>query len=241
MFLETRDEGLRNELVLHYQYIARSVAMQMRGIFSRYAQIEDIVNQGILTLIDCVERFDPEKQAKFETYAYLRVKGAVVDFVRKQDWVPRRVRKTAKEIAEASQTLANQLMREPTDQELVDFLKITEGELHKNYAEISGAVTFSFEALLENAWQKENSQLVVESEEGQPEERLFDKELKSQLVQALESLNERERLIVSLYYYERLRFNEIAKILEVSESRICQLHTRIMLKLRQKMEFYIKG
>jgi RNA polymerase sigma factor for flagellar operon FliA len=240
-YWQSKDSELRNQLVLHYSYIAKSVAMQMRGIFSRYAQIEDIVQQGMITLIDCVEKFDPSKEVKFESYAFMRVKGAVIDFVRKQDWVPRRVRKTARDIALATEQLSNQLMREPTEQEIMDYLDISEAELKKNYHEISTAVMLSFEAILENSAQWEPGFGMTQEEMNLPEGRLFQEELRQVLIEAIDSLTERERLVVSLYYYERLRFSDIAKVLEVSESRVCQIHTKVILKLKESMEAYMKG
>ncbi|MDD3429643.1 MAG: sigma factor, partial [Oscillospiraceae bacterium] len=105
--------NLRNDLVMLYSYIPKTVAAQMRGVTSSYAQLEDIVNQGVITLIDCIEKFDPTKGVKFESYAFMRVKCANIDFIRKQDWLPRRVRKTAKDVTLAHDELSNKLMREP--------------------------------------------------------------------------------------------------------------------------------
>jgi len=241
LYKQSKDPSIRNQLVLHYSYIARSVAMQMRGIFTRYAQIEDIVQQSMVTLIDCVEKFDPDKEVKFESYAYMRLKGAVIDFVRKQDWVPRRVRKTARDIAEARDKLSNQLMREPTDQELMEHLNMSEEELQKNYQEISSSVVLSFEAILEGNSQWDPAFDLDQTDNVMPEGRLFQDELKQVLMEAIDSLTDRERLVISLYYFERLRFSDIAKVLEVSESRVCQIHTKTILKLKSKMEAYLKG
>lgn len=237
----SQDIELRNQLVIHYGFIAKSVAIQMRGIYARYAQTEDIIQQGLITLIDCIERFDPDKEVKFESYAFMRVKGAVIDFVRKQDWAPRRVRKFAREIAQATEILSNKLMREPTDQELTSYLNITEKELLKNNQEISSSAILSFEAMLENNWQWDVTEQGLDYESNLPEGRLFQQELKKTLMEAIDSLNERERLVISLYYYDKLRFSDIAKVLEVSESRICQIHTKVVGKLKDKMEIYLKG
>ncbi|MEG2770120.1 MAG: sigma factor [Oscillospiraceae bacterium] len=125
-FYNTRDEEIRNKLVLHYSYIAKASAIQLRGVFQNYAQIEDIINQGIITLIDCIEKYEPEKSNNFESYAYLRVKGSIISLVRQQDWIPRRVRMAAKRIKEASENLCNELMREPTNAELAERLEVSE-------------------------------------------------------------------------------------------------------------------
>ncbi len=240
-YRKTNNIELRNQLVLHYSYIAKTVAMQMRGISSNYAQLEDIVNQGILTLIDCIERFDPAKGVKFESYAFMRIRGAVIDFVRKQDWLPRRVRKTAKDIAAAQDQLSNQLMREPTNRELADYLEISEDALNKHYSEISNSVMLSFEGIIQNTVQTGPSLDSLYDEESMPEQSIFKQELKATLMEAIDNLTERERLVVSLYYYEHLKFNHISQVLGVSESRICQIHSKAILKLKNKMESYMRG
>ena len=239
-YRKTGDIELRNEIVLQYQHIARTVAHQMRGITSGYAEVEDIVNQGIIALINCVERYDPEKEVKFETYAFLRVRGAVIDFVRKQDWRPRRVRKNAKDVAGAYDRLSNELMREPTDKEISKHLGISEDELQKHYSEQSRSLVLSFENLLENAAQTEILGSAGDTDE-QPEQNLFKKELESELIGAIESLTERERLVISLYYYENLKLAEIAEVLDVSESRVCQIHAKAVKKMTLIMERYMKG
>jgi len=239
-YRETGDINLRNEIVLRYQYIAKTVAQQMRGITSGYADVEDIVSQGIIALIDSIERYDPEKEAKFETYAFLRVRGAVIDFVRKQDWRPRRVRKNAKDVAAAYDSLSNELMREPTDKEIADHLGISQEELQKHYTEQTRSLVLSFENLLENAAQTEVLFTAGDVEE-QPEQNLFKNELEDELVNAIESLTERERTVVSLYYYENLKLAEIAEVLGVSESRVCQIHSKSIKKMTLIMDKYMKG
>lgn len=235
------DIELRNQLILHYSPIAKTVAMQMRGISSNYAQLEDIVNQGILTLIDCIEKYDPNKGVKFESYAFMRIRGAIIDFIRKQDWLPRRVRKTAKDIAAAQDELSNQLMREPTNRELADYLDMSEEALNKHYSEITNSVMLSFEGIIQNTMQTGPTLDNLFDEESQPEQSIFKQELKDTLMQAIDSLTERERLVISLYYYEHLKFNNISQVLGVSESRICQIHSKAILKLKSKMESYVKG
>jgi RNA polymerase sigma factor for flagellar operon FliA len=239
-YKESGDPDLRNDLVIRYSYIAKTVAQQMRGIASNYADVEDIVNQGVLTLIDCIERFEPDKEVKFESYAFMRIRGAIIDFIRKQDWRPRRVRKTAKEVAAAYDELSNTLLREPTDKEISSFLNISEDELQKHYSEFSRAMVVSFESMLENASQTD---ILPDLSDGmdQPEQTLFKQELKEQLVMAIDELTEREKLVISLYYYENLKLAEISKVLGVSESRVCQIHSKALGKLKDKMDCYVKG
>lgn len=240
-FRATGDRELRNRLVMHYSYIAKVVAGHMRGYTTGYAQLEDIVNQGMLTLIDCVERFDPEKGAKFESYAFMRIKCANIDYIRKQDWLPRRVRRTAKEVAAAYDRLSNELMREPSIKELADALGVAEEQIQKHYSEIYSSVMISLETALQNTLQERSALDVKDAQENQPEEQLIESELRSQLAEAIEGLSERERLVVSLYYYEHLRLAEIAEVMGVSESRVCQLHSKAIGKLRTRITGYMKG
>lgn len=229
---------LRNSLVMHYSYIARAVAVQMRGITSSYAQVEDIVHQGILTLIDCIEKFQPTKGVKFESYAFMRIKCANIDFVRKQDWLPRRVRKAAKDVTAAYDELSNTLLREPTTKEIAAHMGISEEDVHKHYSEINSSVMLSFEMLLQNAGPGIESKA---DDSALPENRLMRQELHQQLMEAIDALTERERLVISLYYKEHLKLYEIAQVMGVSESRACQTHSRAIIKMRARLEQYMKG
>ena len=235
------DIELRNQLVLHYSYIARTVAAQMRGITASYAQMEDIVNQGIITLIDCVEKFEPDKGVKFETYAFMRIKCANIDFIRKQDWLPRRVRRTARDITAAYDELAGKLMREPTTKEIAEYLELPEATINKHYSEISNSVMLSFETLLQSSLYSDSTPEKQADEEYLPENKILKAELKEQLVAAINSLTDKEKTVISLYYYERLKLVEIAEILNVSESRVCQTHSKAILKMQNKLKKYMKG
>lgn len=240
LYKQTGDLQVRNSIVMHYSYIARHIAAQTRGITEKYAQMEDMVNQGILALIDCIDKFNPDLEVKFESYAYIRVKGAMLDFVRKQDWIPRRVRKAASEITAAFDELSNRYMREPTHDEMCEYLGIGANELHKLYGEISNAVTVSFEDLIQGSRTTSHSyEENVNSSESFG--RIYQEELREELISAIGQLSEREQLVMSLYYKDELKFAEIAKVLEVSEARICQIHSKAIIKLRSRMESYMKG
>lgn len=244
VFLEyskTREIELRNQLLLHYSYIAKTVAIQMRDIFQNYAAPEDIINHGIITLMDCIEKFDAEKGVKFESYAFMRVKGCVIDFIRKQDWLPRRVRKTAKDIESAKSFLANKLFREPTYKEIAEHMGLSKEQLNKHFGEITNSVMLSFEGVVQNALEQDFAIGYESGEEYQPESSVFKQEIKETLASGIETLTEKERIVVSLYYYENLKFYEISQVLEVSESRVCQIHSKAILKLKAIMEKYMKS
>ena len=140
-YRETKDVKIRNQLVMNFMYIPKATAVQLRGIASGYAQIEDMVNQGVISLIDCIERFDATKGVKFESYAFMRVRGGIIDLVRKQDFVPRRVRSTSKDIANVYNELSNELMREPTQQEIANKMGISVEKLSQYNSEVSNMIT----------------------------------------------------------------------------------------------------
>lgn len=240
-YKETRDIALRNELVLHYSYIARTVAAQMYGLSSNYAQMEDVVNEGILAIISCIEKYDPEKGASFKAYAFKRVQGAVIDFVRKQDWFPRRVRVNARNIMNAHDELCSELMREPTDEEVAGRLGMTAEEYKKNTYEAANSLIFSFEGVIENMASSGEQLNALTHESNSPENKLVAKELLEVLKGAISELSEREQLVITLYYYEHMKLSSIAKVMNISDQRVSQISARAVMKLRKTINSYMKG
>lgn len=238
-YKESGDAALRNRLVMSFSYIATNVALQLRGLSSGYAQTEDMVNQGILTLIDCIERFAPEKGIRFEAYAYMRVRGGIIDLVRKQDWIPRRVRQTAKEINEAHTALSHTLMREPTQEELAENLGITTKKLAQHNCEIANSAVLSFEDLIQNVSQMGDAFEQSSGDDEIPERRMIRREMRDALAAAIEALSDRERLVVTLYFYEGMNLSEIAEVLQVSVQRVSQINAKSVAKLRAAMEAYL--
>ena len=238
----TKDLELRNELTMSCIYIVRSAASQMRGIASDYAQEEDLINQGVLALMDCMDRYDKTKGAKFETYAYMRVRGALIDFIRKQDWVPHRARNFNKKIEEAYASLSNRNMREPDVEEIASYLDIPPEKVESHLQYMNQSVVISLESMLEDIT---GTILRAEPENRndsyKPEESLYYKEICRTLTTSIESLKEKERLVITLYYYEELKYAEIAEILEISESRVCQIHTKAITKLKEDLIEYVRG
>ncbi|MBR5486047.1 MAG: FliA/WhiG family RNA polymerase sigma factor [Oscillospiraceae bacterium] len=240
-YKRTNDINIRNQLVMHYTYIARVVATQMYGLSSNYAQLEDIVNEGIIAIINCVEKFNPERGASFKSFAFRRVQGAVIDFVRKQDWFPRRVRMNAKNIVEAHDKLCNELMREPTEQEIADHLGMTLEQYQKNSYEASNSLLFSFEGVMENMTYTGTQINALTYDSSLPENQLAQKEMLETLTAAIESLSEREQLVITLYYFEHLKLSSIAKIMGVSDQRVSQISSRAVMKIRKIMVDYMRG
>lgn len=238
-YKETGDIALRNKLVMAYAFIAKIAALQLRGSASAQAQVEDMVNQGMIILIDCVDKFDPLKEVKFESYAFMRVRGGIIDLIRKQDWIPRRVRSNAKKINDTYNELSSKLMREPTNDEIAHELGITVEKLEKYNYEISNSVVYSFEELIQNVSQMGS---VLESstlDDITPEKKTLKNEMRKVLKEAIDELSERERIVVSLYYYENLNLSDIAKVLDISVQRVSQINTKAITKLKEKMNSYI--
>lgn len=237
LYQKNHDIEIRNKIVMEYSSMAKAIAFQMRGVFTNYAHVDDIVNQGIIALIECIDRFDIDKHAKFETFAYKRIKGSVIDYVRKQDWVPRRVRLLSKKINKAYDELSNNLLREPTHEELANYLEITVEALEKCYSETAGAMLLSFEGSLQGSEDKFFAEPIDLNSSA--DARLYKEELQVVLKQSLDSLKERERQILTLYYYEELKQAEIAEVMGVSEQRISQILAVTLQKIRNNMKDYI--
>ncbi|MEA4987074.1 MAG: FliA/WhiG family RNA polymerase sigma factor [Anaerovorax sp.] len=236
-FLETRDSDLKRELVLRHRNMVRMVAMQMRGVYASFADIDDIINEGIIALMGALEKYDPSKNVKFESYASLRIRGTIVDLARKQDWVPRSVRKMAKKMDEAESALYLSLGRSPSEQELADYLGLNLDKYRKILGETGMYNVLSLDALVDGMNGEAVSSHIVGSFDESPGEKLQKKELKKFLQDGVEKLKENEQLVLSLYYRKELNMKEISKVIGVSEPRVSQIHANAIRKLR----CFIKG
>ena len=232
----SRSEALRNEIVLKNLGLVRACALSLRNTYIKFGDVDDVINEGVIALMDAIDSFDPTKGAKFETYASLKVRGAVIDYVRRQDWVPRPVRKFARDLDKANSILYNQYDRAPTNSELAEYLGITEEKLLKGMADASNTVTLSFEELL----YEDNFEGTASSDESS-DSRLLRQELREVTAKAIASLKEKERQVITLYYYKNMKYSDIAKVIGVSESRVCQINTKAILALKAALEPYIKG
>ena len=240
LYKETGDESLKWPLVLRYEGLIKSAAMQIRGVYSSFAQIDDIINEGIITLLGAIDKFDPDKGVKFETYVSKRIRGMVIDLARKQDWIPRNVRKRAKEIDLASTELAATLGRTPTDGEIAQYLGLTQEREQKDTASIALSHVLSRDVLMDTREASGYPMEVPSSDaRSQPELVLQERELQRALAQGIASLRENEQIVLSLYYERNLHLKEIAQVMELSEPRISQIHTRAIQKLKTYMEGYL--
>jgi len=238
LYLETKEHKLKQELAVRYSYIVKTIAMQMRGIYISFAEMDDIVNEGIIALMGAIEKFDPTRNVKFVSYASLRVRGAIIDFARKQDWAPRSVRKMAKEIDSATGELYVELGRSPTEHEVAAKMGIEVEKYRKALGDTSLYNLLSLDALIDES-QGSMGDLADGSYSDEPAQKLQNDELHSVLKDAIQTLKPKEQLVLSLYYRKELNMKEIAKILEVSEPRISQIQANAIRHLRKALEKYM--
>jgi RNA polymerase sigma factor for flagellar operon FliA len=238
-FKETGDAGTRERLILHYAPLVKYVAGRV-GV-GLPAQIEqaDLVSYGIFGLIDAIEKFDIHRAIKFETYAISRIRGAIIDELRAIDWIPRSVRYKAREVERAYAALEGELRRTPTEAEVAERLGIKLSDLHQIFSQVSYVNVVALDELLTVGGEKGDKLSLVDTLEDtraeDPVTAFEAEETKFLLARAIDQLPEREKIVVTLYYYEGLTLAEIGRVLGVTESRICQMHTKAVLQLRAKL------
>lgn len=225
---------VKQEIALRYLYIVKSIAIQMRNVYAGFSQVEDIVNEGVIMLMKAIDKYEGDKNAKFETYVSKRIRGMIIDIARKQDWVPRTVRKSYKDMKEAITVFYSENGREPTAEEVAQRLNIPV----EKYDEIMGKANLfsvlSLDMVLEETMeQRKNIQIASDNWKEQPELHLMENEYRRMLAEGVLSLKENEQKVIALYYVEELNMKEIAKVLQVSEPRISQIHSNAIKKLRE--------
>lgn len=239
-FVGARDQRSRDRLVLHYAPLVKYVAGRVGTGLPTHVDISDLVQSGIFGLVDAIEKFEPERGLRFETYAMQRIRGAILDDLRSQDWVPRVVRSRARDIERALERLGGRLHRTPTDCELATELDITVDELRDLYGKLQLTSVVALEDLVPASADARRpvdplGDILPDDGAVDPVTVLVDRDNRRQLADAIAHLAERDRTIVSLYYFESLTLAEIGKVLGVTESRVSQLHTRAVLRLRAKL------
>ena len=239
-YANTGSPEVREKIILEYAPLVKVVAGRLSMYLGYNVEYEDLVSYGIFGLIDAIDKFDCLKDVKFETYASLRIRGAILDQIRKMDWIPRTIRQKQKRIDAAIKEIETQYGRSATDEEIAKLLGITDEEYLDWQSQMKITNVVSLNECLEQGNEVSNEAGSTKSEAfDSPEEILERDELKKILAQALELLTEKERKVIVLYYYEDLTLKEISNILEVSESRISQLHTRALQKMRGRLGEYI--
>lgn len=229
---------LKNELVLRYAPRVKNIVLRLIPTYKSYSSYDDMVSCGILGLMDAIEKFDITRAVKFEFYAATRIRGEIIDNIRKQDWAPSSLRRKIKAISNAYIELENKLMRAATDTEVAEYLGMDEDKLHKTLGKSQMFNIIHFEEMMNDdvAWKK-----TIKSDADSIEEEIEKKEMVEILGQFIDNLPEKEKLVVTLYYYEEMTLKEIAGVLGVSESRTSQIHSKAIMKLRTKMDFAYKS
>ena len=243
-FKKTKSPQLRDKFIKQYmplvKYVAGKLAVGMPGS----VEFDDLVGFGQFGLLDAIEKFDPGKNVKFKTYAVTRIRGAIFDELRQLDWVPRSVRQKSREIEDTIVDLESKLGRTATDAEIAEKMGVSEAEYQQTVMKVSGTSVLS----LNDVWYSGNDNdhmSIGDSIESpsslNPDVIVEREEIRKVIVEAINELPEKEKMVIVLYYHEDLTFKEIGQVLEVSESRISQLHTRANLRLRAKLTNLRKG
>ena len=237
-YARLRTPDLREKLILEYAPLVKVVAGRLSMYLGYNVEYEDLVSYGVFGLIDAIDKFDRGKEVKFETCASLRIRGAILDQIRKMDWIPRTVRQRQKQIDTAMKELEQRNGRPATDAELAAYMGISEDEFQEWQNQVKADNIISLNEYVEQG-NDISSEKSISSGFETPESVVEKSELKEILEEALELLTDKEKKVILLYYYEELTLKEISRVLEVSESRISQLHTKALQKMKTKLGSYI--
>jgi RNA polymerase sigma factor FliA len=238
-YKRTHDAHLRDRLILTYAPLVKYVAGRLGTGLPAHVEEGDLVSYGLLGLMNAIERYDPGRDTKFETYAISRIKGSIIDELRSLDWVPRSVRSRSREIERAIAELEHKLHRAPTDEEIAAHIGISDQEFHDSLTQISRSSV----AALDELWTISSSggdtvsliDTLQDPNADDPSMEMSRTELRDALAGAIGKLPEREKTVITLYYYEELTLREIGEVLGVTESRVSQLHTKAILRLKAKL------
>lgn len=237
-YARTKSPEIREKIILEYAPLVKLVAGRLSMYLGYNVEYDDLVGYGIFGLIDAIDKYDNMKAVKFETYASLRIRGAILDQIRKMDWIPRTIRQKQKKIDTAMKEIESAKGRAATDEEIACSLGISEEEYTSWQSQMKITGVVSLDEFMESGSEAPAVQNVQQRFDG-PEEVIEKGEMREVLGQALELLTEKEKKVILLYYYEDLTLKEISNVLEVSESRVSQLHTRALQKLKTKMGNYM--
>lgn len=243
-YKQTRSPAIREAFIKQYAPLVKYVAGKVAAGMPNSVEFDDLVGFGVFGLIDAIEKFDPDKNVKFKTYAVTRIRGAIFDELRSIDWVPRSVRQKTREIEEAVVNLEAKLGRPASDNEIAQALGVTEDDFSRTLLKISGTSVLSLNDVWYAADESDKISIgdSIESPVSLNPDTLMERdEIRRVIVQSINDLPDKEKKVLVLYYYEDLTLKEIGKVLEVTESRVSQLHTKAILRLRAKLTNIRKG
>lgn len=231
-YFDLGDEAARDQIISHYLYIVGIVVRRLMLQYRDYSEKDELMSCGVLGLIDAVSKFDRSFGVQFQTYATLRIRGEIIDYMRKQDWAPTSLRKKITGIQEAYETLTAELGRRPTEREIANHLGVKVGAVQKALQKAHMFNLVYFESML---FEKENSKF-CEPAAGDPYQRIETESMSEALRGLVDALPEREKLVITLHYYEGMTMKSIAGILRISESRVSQIHSKILMEMRLALE-----
>jgi RNA polymerase sigma factor FliA len=237
-YKSTGSQDARDRLIVHYSPLVKYVAGRVSVGLPQHIEQSDLVSYGIFGLIDAIDKFDTDRNIKFETYAIARIKGAIIDELRSIDWVPRSVRAKARSVEKAYAKLEAQLLRTPSDEEVAQEIGISEADLHNIFNQISFVGLVALDEVLSGSGDRGESTTLGDTipDKGEGPVAAFEvEEMKQILASAINRLGDREKIVLTLYYYEGLTLADIGDVLGVTESRVCQIHTKAVLQLRARM------
>lgn len=235
-YKEERNTDAKDTLISHYLSLVAFIAGRMAMNSPPQVEKDDLIGWGVLGLLDAIEKFDLKQDASFETYASVRIRGAIIDQIRSLDWAPRSLRRKARQMEQASAKLKEELEREPTETELAAEMNVSENELFELLTEVHGAYILSLDAALPDATMSRETTLAEITSDAltpSPEEAVMRKEAEQRLAKAVEKLPDNEKQVITLYYFDELTLKEIGAVLGLSESRICQIHRTVIIKLKR--------
>ena len=237
-YMQTGKSEIREQLIAEYAQLVKLVAGRLSMYLGYNVEYDNLVGYGIFGLIDAIDKFDYSKNVKFESYASLRIRGAILDQIRKMDWLPRSIRQKQKKIDAAMSKIETEKGNVATDEEIAEELEITVDELNSWQGQTKASNLISLDEYTETG-SEAKIESVTNTHFDQPEEVLEKEELKIKLTEAINSLTEKERNVITLYYYEEMTLKEISLVLNVSESRVSQLHTKALGRMRKTLGEYL--
>jgi len=236
LYRTSHDQRIKDALIMKYASFVKYVAGRIAVNLPSNVEFDDLVSYGILGLIDAIDKYDTERNIKFKTYAKTRIRGAIFDELRGLDWTPRSVRQKARKLEKAYAKLEGKLGRDAKDEEIAEYLNIDISELHKLFDETKKSLLLSLDEIFyDDEEGSSRFDFVEDQKSDNPQLKIEETEARKILADAISKLSDRERMVITLYYYEELTSKEIGKILGVSDSRVSQLHTKAILRLRGRL------
>lgn len=229
-------EVQRERIIKEFAHIVKAMAHRLAFRLPAYMDAEDLVSVGVIGLMDAMDKFDPTREAKFKTYAEFRIRGAMLDEIRSMDWIPRSVHERVSLLQRTHTELMNRLGRPPTDEEVAGELKMSQSELDEFLSRARGAVLVSLDDIQVNEPDGQKIlTMLADTRHPDPLATILGERERTTVTNAIQQLPEKERLVLTLYYYEELTMKEIGRILKVTESRVCQIHTKAVLHLKESL------